>query len=176
MLINLLNYKKIIPLSTFLLFLPKNIMKKFTTFLIAISFVFLFSQCKKEETSSWSPCVNCDISAWEGTFDGTGVYFQELDSTSQNDVATTVSIENTSGTMLKVKIDSDNLFSSTTMVSKTDNSNVIALAGSNSSISLTLTKKDNDLRISGTSKKYHLNIDTVLVIDYSLSFDVIKLK
>jgi len=141
--------------------------------LILMGTILLFSQCKKEE-ENWTPCTDCELEVWVGTFDGSGVYYQEVDSTSKIDVATKVIIENTNNTMLKVNVNSDNLYSSISFVNKNNNLSYIELAGSNSSLSLTLTKKDNDYRLSGTSKKYHYDGDTLLVIDYSLSFEVLK--
>jgi len=148
-------------------------MNKLIVLLILVASFLLFSQCKKDE-ENWASCSDCELKVWVGTFNGNGVYYQEVDSTSKIDVATNVIIENTNNTMLKVFVESDNLYSSTTFVNKNDNLSYIELAGSSSSLSLTLTKKDNDYRLSGTSKKYHYEGDTLLIIDYSLSFDVIK--
>ncbi|MFK5856934.1 MAG: hypothetical protein QM503_12455 [Bacteroidota bacterium] len=150
-------------------------MKKVNKILLLLVVVLLFSNCKKEE-ESWGPCIDCDLSEWAGSFEGTGVYYQESDSSSVLDVPTEITIENTSDTRLKVIVDAGLYFSSTTFIYKTNDDYFIELAGSNSSISLTLYQKNNNYKLSGTSKRYHYNVDTVLVIDQSLSFETFKIN
>lgn len=135
--------------------------------------ILLFSQCKKEE-ESWNFCVDCELGSWIGTFEGNGDYYRESDSSCAMDVPTVITIENTSGTMLEVVVVGDKHFSSSTMINKTDNDYFVELAGSNSSLSLTLSKKDNDYKLTGTAKKYHYQGDTLLIIDHSLSYETIK--
>ncbi len=149
-------------------------MNKLRIIIILLSGILLFSNCKKKETTS-SPCIDCSIGVWVGSFEGTGNYYQELDSSSVMDVPTTITIDSLSETMLKIDVVGDKLFSSSTIVSKTNTDNFIEVAGSSSSLSLTLSQKDGSYRLSGTSKIYHYQADTLLVIDYSLSFDALKL-
>lgn len=137
--------------------------------------VLLMSNCKKEE-DNWTACIDCEFDSWVGTYEGNGVYYRDSDSSSVIDVPTIITVEAYSEKDLKVVIDGDDLYSLSKILYKPNNDYFIEVAGSSSSISLTLYKKDNSYKLSGTAKNYHYNSDTVLVIDQSFSYETFKVN
>ena len=140
--------------------------------LVLLMVSLLFSQCKKED-EEWTFCIDCELSSWVGNFEGSGVYYSDTDGQTVMDVPTIVTIENSSGTILKTTVDSEDHFSTTFFVNKTNNDYFVEMPGSNSSLSLTLSKKGSEYKLSGTAKLYHYQSDT-LFTDHSISFDVFK--
>lgn len=135
--------------------------------------VLLFSQCKKDE-EDWVFCVDCDLSSWVGVYNGSGVYYTDYDGgSSALDVPVVVTIENSSGTILKTNVTAEDFFTISFIVDKTDNEYIIELPGSSSSLSLTLSKRGNDYKLSGTAKSYHHQGDSLFIYN-SISFDVFK--
>ncbi len=82
-------------------------------------------------------------------------------------------IENTIDTTLITKVIAEDYFLTTFTVYKTNDEYIIELPGSGKSLSLTLSKKGNEYKLSGTAKVYHYPMDT-LFTDHSISFDVYK--
>jgi len=151
-------------------------MDKLKIILFLLAGVLLFSQCKKDE-EEWTHCFDCELSTWLGVFEGHGDYYSDDDSTiTIIDVPTTVSIENTDETNLKITVSATDKFSTNFFVNKTNNNPYIDIPGSNSSLSLILSKKGNDYKLGGTAKQYHYINDTILYLDHSISFDVIKIQ
>jgi len=135
--------------------------------------VLLFSQCKKDE-EGWVFCVGCELSSWVGVYSGTGVYYTDNNGgKTVFDVPTTVTIENTDGTTLKTKVVAEDFFTINFTVDKNDNEFNIEIPGSNQSLSLTLSKRGSDYKLSGTAKDYRIQADTVYTYN-SISFDVFK--
>ncbi len=130
--------------------------------------LLVFSQCKKE-ADSWTYCVDCGNEEWVGNFEGTGVYYSDADSLTVYDVPTVVEMDTLSDLFMKTKVIVADYFESTTTFSKTDDNYYIEVPGSNGSLSLTLSKKGSEYKLSGTVKQYHSGI-----IDNSISFDVYK--
>ena len=146
---------------------------KIALFLLIVS--LLFSQCKKDE-EEWIYCIGCDIGEWVGYYEGTGNYYRESDSSYVMDVPTEITIDSVSETMLKATVVGDKYFSSTTMIYKNNNDFFVEIAGSNKSISLTLSRRGNEHKLTGTSKAYHYENDTILIIDQSLSYETFKIQ
>ncbi len=149
-------------------------MSKRIIILILFLGIILFSQCKKDE-ESWTYCVDCELNSWVGNYEGTGDYYSDSDGQTIMDVPTTVIIENTSGTILFTKVTAEELFYTTFTIDKTDNEYIIEQPGSSRSLSLTLSEKGSEYKLSGTARLYHQQSDT-LFIDHSISFDVFKSK
>jgi len=151
-------------------------MDKLKIILFLLAGVLLFSQCKKDE-DNWVHCIDCELSSWVGNFEGWGDYYSDDDSTiTIIDVPTTVSIENTDETNLIITVSATDNFSTNFFLNKTNNDYYIEIPGSGKSLSLTLSKKGNDYKIGGTAKQYHYINDTILYLDHSISFEVIKIQ
>lgn len=158
-----------------LLFLPCIIMKKLNIILLLFILGTLFSQCKKDE-EDWTYCLDCEPAEWVGYYEGTGNYYRESDSTNIMDVPTEITIDSISEIKLRVTIVADKYFSSTTMIYKDNNDYYVEVAGSSKSLSLSLSKRGNEYKLSGTSKRYHYEHDTILIIDQSHSFETFKVQ
>ncbi len=129
--------------------------------------------CKKEETK-WNYCTDCELIDWVGEYEGSGEYFNENNNTSELNVPTSIIIENTSGTVLKTKVEAGDKISTSFTSSKSNNKYYYDVPGSNKSLSLMLSKSGSEYKLSGTVKLFHYIKDTVLVIDHSISFDTFK--
>ena len=134
--------------------------------------ILLFSQCKKDE-EDWVFCIDCDLNSWVGNYEGSGVYYSDIDGKTDFDVQTNITVENISGTILKTTVTAGDYFTSSTTASKDNSDYFFEVPGSNGSLSLTLSKKGNEYKLTGTSKQYHYQSDT-LFTDHSISFDVFK--
>ena len=151
-------------------------MDKLKIILFLFAGVLLFSQCRKDE-EEWTYCQDCELSTWIGDFEGYGDYYSDDDSTiTIIDVLTKVSIENSNETNLKITVSATDKFSTNFFVNKTNNDYYIDIPGSGKSLSLILSKKGNDHKLGGTAKLYHHINDTILYLDHSISFDVIKIQ
>jgi len=148
-------------------------MLKFHKVFILFVVVVLFSQCKKED-DNWAFCIDCNNEQWVGNYEGAGVYYSDNDGKTIYDVPTTVTIESLSDVLLKTTVVAEDYFEMSTIVSKADDFYYIEVPGSNGSLSLTLSKRGNDYKLSGTSKIYHQQGDS-LFTDRSVSFDVFKI-
>jgi len=132
----------------------------------------IFAGCKKEE-DQWLFCEGCDISAWVGEYSGTGDYYADGAIETEFDVPIMLSIENTSGNVLKTSVVVEERFSTSFIYTKNDNDYFIEVPGSSKSLSLTLKKRDSDYKLSGTVKMYHYFKDSI-IIDHSISFESYK--
>ena len=140
---------------------------------ILLGSILLFSQCKKED-DDWVFCMDCNNEQWVGSYEGTGVYYSDNDGKTDYDVPTTVTIESLSDVLLKTAVVAEDYFETSIIADKSDNYYYFEVPGSNRSLSLTLSKKGNEYKLSGTSKIYHQQGDS-LFTDRSISFDVYKI-
>lgn len=147
-------------------------MSKIKLILILFIGTILFSQCKKDD-ESWTYCVDCNISAWIGTFEGTGVYYSDTDGSTVENVPAVITIDSGSATILKPTVTAQDYFTTSFTVNKTDNDYYINLPGSSKSLTLMLSKKGVEYKLSGTVKMYHYQSDT-LFTDHSISFEAFK--
>ncbi len=148
-------------------------MAKFYKIFIFLVVVILFSQCKKED-DDWAFCMDCNNEQWVGSYEGAGVYYSDNDGITDYDVPTTVTIESLSDVLLKTIVIAEDYFETSTIANKSDSNYYIEVPGSNRSLSLTLSKKGNEYKLSGTSRIYHQQGDS-LFTDRSISFDVYKI-
>lgn len=144
-------------------------MLKTGVIIIFITGLLIFSGCKKDEVN-WTYCTDCEISNWTGDYTGVGEYFNGKITVN---LLTTISIENTSGNVLKTTINVEDVFSTNFVSTKNDNEYYYDVPGSNKSLNLTLSTKDSEYKLTGTAKLYHFEKDT-LVIDQSISFDAFR--
>lgn len=147
-------------------------MSKIKLILLLFIGTILFSQCKKDD-ASWTYCVDCNISAWVGTFEGIGVYYSDIDGSTVENVLTIITIDSGSVNILKPTVTAQDYFTTSFTVTKTDNDYYINLPGSSKSLTLMLAQKGDEYKLSGTVKIHHLQSDT-LFIDHSISFDTFK--
>ncbi len=147
-------------------------MNKTGFLILIITWLILFSNCKKEE-DSWNYCDNCTLEEWAGDYNGTGNYFSDSDSNSDLDVPVVVLIETGSGNLLKTKVTVEDRFMVSFTSLKNDSSYFYEVPGTNKSLSLSLSRKNSEYKLSGTAKSFHYQSDT-LFIDHSVSFEVFR--
>ncbi len=151
-------------------------MFKFHRILVLLVVILLFTQCKKDE-DEWMVCGDCGISSWVGNYEGYGDYYSDDDSTvTIIDVPTTVSIENTYDSYLRINIVAEDMYSTNYLVSMSDSTYTINVPGSSKSLNLTISSKGSEYRLSGTAKNYHYVADTLLYLDNSISFETFKIQ
>ncbi len=109
--------------------------------LFIITGLLLFSQCKKDN-ENWTYCVDCDINSWVGSYEGTGVYYSDVDGKTVNDIPTLVTIDSSSATILKTIITVENHFSTLFTINKTNDDYYVNVPGSSQSLALTLSKRE----------------------------------
>jgi hypothetical protein len=144
--------------------------------LILLIAVLIFTQCKKDE-DEWRLCADCGISSWVGNYEGYGDYYSDDDSTiTIIDVPTTVSIENTYYSYLRITVVAEDKFNINFLVSMIDSTYKIDVPGSNKSLNLTISSKGSEYRLAGTTKSYHYITDTLLYLDNSISFETFKIQ
>ncbi len=137
---------------------------------IIVLFVILtFSGCKKSE-ESWSFCEGCNLNEWVGTYEGTGTYFKEANMFNDYDVPTTITIENPEGNLLSSIVIAGDYLNLGFESNKSDDHYYYSIAGSVKTLHLSLSRKGNDLRLTGTAEEYKGNRVE------SISFEVFKLK
>jgi len=136
--------------------------------------ILTFSGCKKKE-ESWIYCVDCELVEWAGNYDGTGEYYNDNPPKTEVDVPVLVSIENSSGSILKTTVTVVDKFDATFTSSKNDDNYYYTVPGSDKSLSLNLSKRSSDFKLTGTVKIYRSKSDSIIV-DKSISFVVYKQK
>jgi len=134
--------------------------------------LILIVGCKKKEPG-WLYCDDCDLSTWEGSYEGEGDYYNGSTEQTTLNLSTSVQIDNISGNVLKTKIVVEDKMSTSFTSSKNDTEYYYDVAGSNKSLAITLSTKGQDTKLSGTVKLFHYQKDT-LVVDQSISFEVYK--
>lgn len=139
--------------------------------IIALS-ILIITACKKDSTP-WSFCVDCDRSEWVGEYSGVGDYYKDGNNNPELDVPISLVIENESGSVLTTDVVVEDKFTTDFTNSKNDNNYFYEVPSSNKTLSLSLSKKDLEYKLSGTVKIFHYEKDTV-VIDHSISFDAYK--
>ena len=119
--------------------------------------------------------MDCELVEWVGNFEGTGEYYNDNPPITEYDVPVHISIENISGTQLKTTVKAGDKIQETFTTSKNDNNYYYTVPGSDKSLSLNLSKRSSDFKLTGTVKKYRSKSDSIIV-DKSISFVVYKQK
>ena len=127
---------------------------------------------EKEEEDGWDKCHDCTVGSWLGVFSGTCDYFNYNSNLTQNDLPITIEISETAPEYLEVKISVPQYYNST-IYGDLISSPIISFAGSGSSVTSTLYKNGQSLKITGNSKKYHYESDT-LVMEEVVNFELLK--
>jgi len=142
-------------------------------YLLLLLFIFL-SACQDSETdtNSWDACFSCTVDSWTGDFAGTCDYFDAATNSTVNDLPFNLTIEETASEYFTVYIIVPNYYSAT-ISGEFSNPNYISFGGSSVSLSANLYSKESQFRLTGSSKKYHMKVDS-LVIDQVLNFESLK--
>ncbi len=147
-------------------------------FLFVISGLLVLSQwgCKKDSSPNWIYCQECGADQWVGTYQGLGDYYKNSDTSNVVNIETQMEIENLYENVLSISVVAQDVYQTSFTASKDDNEYFINIPGSSKSLYLTLSQNGNQNRITGVTKVYHWEYvpDTILVIDHSLGFEVIK--
>ncbi len=139
---------------------------------IMILFVVFFENCKKDNTT-YSYCTGCPVEAWAGNYSGTGTYYTSNTGETIPDVVVEVNIGNPGGNNLKVNVTAPDHVSFQFFGTKNNDEPYFSLAGTTSSLDLTLYQKGNEYKINGTAKTYQTIRDSVMV-NKALTFRVFK--
>lgn len=128
--------------------------------------------CKKDN-NSWLFCDGCTLDEWVGNYSGKGDYYSDSNGETQHETPITLTLENPSGRVIKTTVVVEDKFSTSFTTTKSDDDYFIEVPGSSKSLSLTLSKRDSEYKLSGTVKLFHYEKDTI-VIDHSISFESFK--
>ena len=138
--------------------------------------LFITESCKKsEEVDDYLLCPECTNEEISGDYFGNGMYYTDNNTDISEDVEVNLNINHIEGKINEINIEVPNKFSSSYFVIKEDGSAAMTISGTTQSINITIYKKSNEYRISGTAKKYHAQADSTF-IDHSVSFTVLKRK
>jgi hypothetical protein len=151
-------------------------MKKNVGIILLLITSTVFNQCKKE-TDDWTFC-NCNIDSWIGNYGGSGNYYvgEEVEA-QQLDVQLT--IEQIAPENLHISVIAADVYSESFYGIKKDSTYYLTINGSNKSLIMNLKVKDNELKLTGTSKNFHWKFEgdtSYLVTDKTLAFDVLKIQ
>lgn len=131
--------------------------------------------CKEKEgdKNGWTVCNSCTIESWKGTFSGASSYFDAATLSTAENIEITIDFEETATDYLTAYVAVPNYFNAT-ISGELSSSYSISFAGSTSSLNATMQTKEEALKLSGTVKKFHMKIDS-LVIDEVVSFEATKI-
>lgn len=131
--------------------------------------------CEKDEDdgNNWSSCEDCTIESWRGVYQGSANYYDAIQSNSVDGLEATITINETGTNYLTASIQVPGYYSAS-LSGELTSSYSISFAGSNSSFSATLFKKDGSLKLNGNSKKFQIKVGNV-VVEEVVNFDVQKL-
>jgi hypothetical protein len=146
-------------------------MIKYGLIILIFSGLIVFSNCKKED--DWNYCEDCNLGSWVGEYSGTGNYYSDTEGSTEMGVPVVLTIENSDGNVLKTKVTVEDRFMLSFISTKNDSSFFYEISGTSKSLSLSLSKKGSEFKLSGTSKTYHIQSDTTF-IDHSISFEVFR--
>jgi hypothetical protein len=150
--------------------------KKLIFGLFAVLIILLFSTCNKEKETDdgWNNCYDCPTGSWIGEFSGTCDYSNYNTNSNATGLPVTISIEETAPEYLTVYVNVTNYYSATVSGSLVS-SYIISFAGTSASVTSTLDIKEQDLRLTGNSKKFHLEADST-ELDEIINFVVNKVQ
>lgn len=137
--------------------------------------VFIFSACDKNENEGdgWTNCTECNTESWVGEYSGTGDYSDFNNNTTMDNVDVSIVVEETATDYLTVYFHAPQVYSAT-VSGDLKSPDIVSFASSGSSFTATMFIKDNELKLTGSSKKFHYKNDTILIIDQVVTFETIK--
>ncbi len=101
------------------------------------------------------------------------MYYSDNDGKTIINVPTIITIDSSSSTVLKTQVTAEDYFTTSFTINKTNNDYFINLPGTNRSLTLMLSKKGGEDKLSGTEKIHHYQSDT-LFTDRTVSFETFK--
>ncbi len=146
-------------------------MKKiFVLFFTIIS----FTSCNKNDSApDWTFCDGCPNSEWAGVYEGTGAYYSKFHPDKTENIPVIITITEQQDYRIGIVVKSPNKFYASFNGVKDDTEYYFDMAGTEKSIHLSLYKKENDYKLTGNTKKYVTENDTVKV-NQSVSFEILK--
>ena len=132
------------------------------------------SSCKKEETDNdYKLCPECTNEELVGQYNGDGIYYTDDDQELTEDVDVSLNMELSTATIFDTKISVPDKFTETYFIGKEEGGAGFTMSGSNSSLTMTVYKKESGYKLTGTAKVYHSSGDSTYM-DHSVSFTVYK--
>jgi len=132
------------------------------------------SSCKKEETNNeYKLCPECTNEELVGQYNGNGIYYTDDDQDLTEDVDVSLNMELSTSNIFDTKISVPDRFTETYFFAKEEGEAGFAMSGSNSSLTMTVYKKESGYKLTGTAKVYHSSGDSTYM-DHSVSFTVYR--
>ena len=146
-------------------------MKQLTVFFFLL--LFLIASCSKPDEPDWTFCDGCPNSEWAGVYEGTGAYYSKFHPDKTENIPVTITITEQQDYRIGIVVKSPNKFYASFNGVKDDTEYYFDMAGTEKSIHLSLYKKENEYKLTGNTKKYVTENDTVKV-NQSVSFEILK--
>lgn len=140
---------------------------------LTILLIIGFESCKKTEEDDFIVCGGCSNSEISGIYTGNGQYYTDENQEVSENTDVKLNLNNLENNLFEAKVEVLDKFSKTYFMQKEEGSAVLTISGTNKSLNLTIYKKNNEYRINGTAKVYHIQGDS-LFLDHSVSFTVFK--
>jgi len=151
--------------------------------LAALIFIFVFTNCNKDEDEDdgWNKCYSCSFNSWRGDYSGTCAYADQNNNINDmSGLPITITIDSAGVNYLSVLINVENYYS-TNISGQFIDPSIVNMAGSSSSFAASLYVKESQMKLSGNSKKFHIeevieNGQTVdrIVYDEVITFEILK--
>lgn len=144
-------------------------------YVILFFLFFIMGSCTddKEEDDGWNICIECDIESWLGVYNGTTSHYNATSNRTVENLDIEIKIEETATDYFTVYIKVPEQNYSATLSGDFINPYSISFASSSKSVSATMYVKENQIRLSGNSKKFAVQSDTVILKEV-VNFDVYK--
>lgn len=151
-----------------------NISKVSLLLLLLISIIQIACDKNKNEEDNWKNCTTCTIDSWVGEYSGKGDYRNFSNGSVMSGVDLSITIEETATDYLTIYFLAPNVFS-TTVSGDLATPDIILFAGSSSSVTATMFTKDGVFRLTGSAKKFHYQVDS-LIVDQVVTFETTKVQ
>ncbi len=148
-------------------------MKFSQIFLVFLLVVLASCNDKTEENDGWMVCAECDFDSWLGIYSGTASHFTAASNKTVENLNIDIEIEQTASDYFTVYIKLPQQNYSATLSGDFVQPHAISFASSTKSVTATMMVRENQLRLTGNSKKYQVNPDTTIIKEV-VEFDVYK--
>lgn len=142
-------------------------------FLFFLIFNMVSCTDDKEEDDGWDICTECDFESWLSIYNGTASHYNVNTNKTVENLGIEIEIEETATDYLTVYIKVPEQSYSATLSGDFVTPYSISFASSSKSVSATIYVKENQLRLSGNSKIFSVQSDTVILKEV-VNFDVYK--
>ena len=138
-------------------------------------FLLLLVSCndKAEENDGWQVCVECDFDSWLGLYNGTASHYTVASNKTVEGLAIDIEIEETASDYftIYIKLPQQNYYA--TLSGDFIQPYAISFASTTRSITATMMVRENQLRLTGNSKKFEVASDSTIFKEV-VEFDVYK--